>query len=149
MKRILLILPLVLTAFLATAQEEGGETPPLRPLPPSLFFTPDEAARLEAILWGKKDKVASHEVAPVAPEARPNVYLSALVYQGENDWSAWINGVKFRPGGAAKGIRVVKATERWVEMDVDTADGPTVRVRLKPNQTYLSAKDKIVDGVFP
>jgi hypothetical protein len=129
----------------ADAASKAGE------MPPSLFFTPTEAERLEALYYNKPkvSSTAVPEIAPVEAEPRPNVYLSALVYHGEKDWSAWINGVRFRPGTADKGIRPIKATARWVEMDVDTEAGPTIRVRLAPNQTYVTKTDKVVDGIVP
>lgn len=120
--------------------------------PKSLMFTEQERQRIAALLADRPVAAIGGPAAAVGappPELRPNVYLSALVYTSPGDWSAWINGLRFRPGSAEKGVRAVKATSRWVEMDIDTIDGLTVRVRLSPNQTYLSSQDKIVDGIVP
>lgn len=120
--------------------------------PKSLMFTEQERQRIAALLADRPVAAIGGPAVAVdapPPERRPNVYLSALVYTSPGDWSAWINGLRFRPGSAEKGVRAVKATSRWVEMDIDTIDGLTVRVRLSPNQTYLSSQDKIVDGIVP
>ncbi|MDK9722520.1 MAG: hypothetical protein OEL53_15195 [Rhodospirillales bacterium] len=122
--------------------------------PKSLMFTEQDRQRIAALLADRPVAAATAggpaaAVDAQAPELRPNVYLSALVYTSPGDWSAWINGLRFRPGSAEKGVRAVKATPRWVEMDIDTVEGLAVRVRLSPNQTYLSSQDKIVDGIVP
>ncbi len=128
---------------------KGREMPAF---PSSLMFTSQETEELDKMLLELERKLsgsaASPEMKPIPPEPRPNIYLSALVYSSSSDWSAWINGIRFRPGTVQGGIRPVKATARWIELDVDTNEGPTVRVRLAPNQTYLSKDDRVVDGIF-
>lgn len=161
----LLFLMALLAVQLALAEETASPAAPeesepgtttilgraMPPFPKSLLFSEQERQRIAALLAAKSTQLSSGGPAAdvTAPDPKPNVYLSALVFTSDNDWSAWINGLRFRPGGAEKGIRAVKATSRWVELDVDTIEGLTVRVRLSPNQTYLSSQDKVVDGIVP
>ncbi|MBF0267605.1 MAG: hypothetical protein HQL44_03325 [Alphaproteobacteria bacterium] len=137
----------------ATSTTLSGK--PMPEFPKTLLYTSEESDKIEAFLAelpkAFTDGDGKPKVLQDAPQedAKPNIYLSALVYHGEKDWSAWVNGMRFRPGSVEGGIRPVRATSRWVELDVDTDAGPSIRVRLSPNQTYLIKDDKVVDGIFP
>ncbi|CAA6605613.1 exported hypothetical protein [Rhodospirillaceae bacterium LM-1] len=137
----------------ATSTTLSGK--PMPQFPKTLLYTSEESDKIESFLTelpkAFTDADGKPKVLQDAPQddAKPNIYLSALVYQGEKDWSAWINGMRFRPDTVEEGIRPVRATSRWIELDVDSKAGPSIRVRLSPNQTYLTEDDKVVDGIFP
>ncbi|TAN52092.1 MAG: hypothetical protein EPN26_08325 [Rhodospirillales bacterium] len=163
-RAILLHLFFLLLAMPAWAADDAPPAAelPASPYPETLMLTPEEKAYIDLIKekLSKNPQGAVMEAAappPPPPEPRPNVYLSAMVYSSATDWAAWINGMRFGPGTVQKGIRSVRASAKWVELDVDTiakvgdeyVPGPAVRVRLSPNQTYLTKTDRVVDGLFP
>ncbi|MBF0168176.1 MAG: hypothetical protein HQL45_11155 [Alphaproteobacteria bacterium] len=161
--KVVLSLLLLFFSFSVMAADNEELPAPVRPeFPTSLMLTPEESSKIElltktisrvgAIIDAKSQGNAEAQPVP-PPMPKPNIVLSALIYTSATDWSAWINGLRYGPGSVQSGIRSVRATPRWVELDVDTlagdVEGPTVRVRLSPNQTYLSKEDRVVDGIFP
>jgi len=81
--------------------------------------------------------------------AMGNIYLSALMYLGANRWTAWINGQSFGPGAATDTIRVLGAAPHHVDLEVEMPDRPPLRLRLAPNQTYLAAEGRVIEGILP
>jgi hypothetical protein len=78
-----------------------------------------------------------------------NLYVSAIVYEGNNNWSAWINNLKVMPNFDDPVVKVISITQDNIELFIK---GGTVandrRVRLKSNQTYVPTKGKIYEGII-
>jgi hypothetical protein len=142
----------------------GGvaQTPPLAPpadetpaptLPDSLMFGPSELADIEKARKrqpGSRPSVEAAAEAVAAPvAAAPNIHLSALMYLGANRWTAWINGQQYGPGSATETIRVLAAAPNHVDLELEMHDRPPLRVRLSPNQTYLAAEGRVIEGIPP
>ncbi|MBI4969787.1 MAG: hypothetical protein HZC25_16840 [Rhodospirillales bacterium] len=155
MKRLAMALFGIVLAVPGLAQTPAPpkvEDAPAPALPASLMFSPTDLAEIEKARrrqagasglaqWGSE--------AAVPMKAMGNVYLSALMYLGANRWTAWINGQSFGPGAATDTIRVLGAAPHHVDLEVEVPDRPPLRLRLAPNQTYLAAEGRVIEGIVP
>lgn len=77
-----------------------------------------------------------------------SLFVSAIVYEGNNNWSAWLNNRRITPTFDDPIVKVISIDQDAVELFIK---GDTVandrRVRLKANQTYLPTKAKIYEGI--
>ncbi len=53
---------------------------------------------------------------PKAKEKAPTVTLDAVIYNGENDWSVWINGQKYTPARKDGQVSVKNVTPEGVRV---------------------------------
>lgn len=115
----------------------------------SLLFSPDEVVAVRnaiAALTGASTPDVNN-VPVEAKHALPNIYLSALVDFGDDQWTVWANGYRISPQHPAPGFRIVSVKENKVEI-VTEGEQP-VRFELHPYQTWRAAQHDIVEGIFP
>ena len=149
-------LPLLTTAGAAPlAAEPAGTTPPVpavvearpRKAPDNSFLFSSQALGLiEAARAG--EQLAALPRARSAPTAAADsLHLAAIVYHGPDDWRIWLNGQSFTPQARPRAIEILQVTAEAVVLAWRTGPGagPT-RIRLQPNQSYLVASGRIVEG---
>lgn len=120
--------------------------------PKSLMFTKSDFEKISiAIDEGpfSRDPAKANYEREQSIFGNGNIYVSAIVYEGNNNWSAWINNLKIMPGFDDPVIKVISITQDNIELFIK---GGTVandrRVRLKSNQTYVPTKGKIYEGIL-
>lgn len=121
-------------------------------VPASLMFSPADLAEIEKARRrqaGAPSLAEGGGEAAAPMKAMGNIHLSALMYLGANRWTAWINGQSFGPGAATDTIRVLGAAPHHVDLEVEVPDRPPLRLRLAPNQTYLAAEGRVIEGIAP
>ncbi|MCP4393757.1 MAG: hypothetical protein GY804_05755 [Alphaproteobacteria bacterium] len=76
------------------------------------------------------------------------LFVSAIVYEGNDNWSAWINNKKIMPSFDDPIVKVISINHEVVELFIkgDTVSNDR-RVRLRANQTYVPTKAKIYEGI--
>jgi hypothetical protein len=155
---LLLILALLLAASPTAAQEQAAE--PAKPLPAlgqeSIMLTKSELDALDRALAKQPHApvgalhpgAAQDEGLAQKPDAAalPDVALSALIWRGASDWTAWINGAVFSPGSVSGRLRAVDATSRHVDIEIEQPDRPPVLVRLQPGQIFHGVSGTISEG---
>ena len=122
------------------------------PLPRPLLFNEGEAGAVtRAILDFERLKVTG-TAAPVeepganAPES-PNVFVSALAYYGEGQWTVWANGYRVSPGRQPPAFTVISVNDERAEIAV--AGSKPAHFMLRPYQTWRSRFNDIVEGIVP
>lgn len=134
--------------LLLFAQVPGASASPVemnQPLPfDSLFLAPDEVQALEMLGSGQGVAAFVLPGTAAAPAPRPNLHLSAILYTGPQSWSIWINGMRLEPGAQLPGVVVRQVAADHVELLV--GNHPRL-VRLRPNQTYVTAAGMTVEGL--
>jgi len=99
-----------------------------------LFFTPQERAMLD----GQRHK-------NISPGTSGNpITVSGLVTSSRGKSTVWINQVPQRENENPQGITVLKSTARSTVVPLQLPSGK--QVRLKPGQTFDTAKDRIREG---
>jgi len=113
-----------------------------------LFNDADEFALKRAILDYERMRVtgSSVEEAVATPDS-PNIFVSALAYYGEGQWTVWANGYRVTPGHQAPGFTVVAVSEETAEIAV--GGGKPAHFALRPYQTWRSRTNDVVEGIFP
>ena len=89
------------------------------------------------------------KVRPVGPAT---LYLSAIVYIGPETWTIWLNGVRVMPDMRIGGIDIVSVGRDAVRLKMRVlTNRPPVSVRLRPNQTFVTATREVIEGAprFP
>lgn len=124
----------------ATAERKAAED--------SLLFSREVQELLEA---ARRARGAASAVpaAAGAPPARPEpgaLHLSAIVYQGPNDWQIWLNGRRFDPGAGAGPIEIRGVQPDLVRLRWRGGTGRAAEITLRPNQTYIVGSGEIVEG---
>lgn len=116
--------------------------------PTSLLFSPEALALIEAATRRRPGSAPDQSSRPLkrpalAPAA---IHLSAIVYHGPDDWRVWLNGRSFAPGARPGPVEILAVDPDGVILAVHDRSGPSRRVRLRPNQSYLPARDAVVEG---
>ena len=84
------------------------------------------------------------KVRPVGPAT---LYLSAIVYIGAETWTIWLNGVRVTPDMRIGGIDIVSVGRDAVRLEMRVlTNRPRVSVRLRPNQTFVTATRVVIEG---
>ena len=84
------------------------------------------------------------KVRPVGPAT---LYLSAIVYIGPETWTIWLNGVRVTPDMRIGGIDIVSVGRDAVRLEMRVlTNRPRVSVRLRPNQTFVTATREVIEG---
>ena len=118
--------------------------PAAEPLPDaSLLFSPAEVVAIRRAL--NHTATAADEQASVVVTTVPNIHVSAIADLGDGHWTVWANGWRITPGHQPPGFQVVSVHDDEVDLIVD--DGPGVRVRLHPSQTWRAAYHDVVEGI--
>lgn len=152
---------LLAAAAPALGQEGVVRAPGAKPeatsdAPLSLMFLPAERDELLKALARRpvRGDVARLSVGPVLlspKEAEPprllrNLYLSAILYSGAQDWAVWLNGLKMRPGDTAEDFEIKSVTPDHVDVEVPMGRDGRKPFRLFPYQTLIAEKGTVVEG---
>jgi hypothetical protein len=114
----------------------------------SLLFSSTALAQIEAARRGEgrlpqPDGTAAS--AARAPAAMPaTIHLSAIVYHAPDDWRIWLNGQSFTPAATPGALEILAVTADTVRLAWRGA--PARRFELQPNQSYLAASGRVVEG---
>jgi len=105
-------------------------------LPPSLFFSPEEVAAIEAALWQRAQGRAPEAAAPPAAAAPPrSLRLGAIIRFGPDRWTIWLNGERVTPANLPRAVRAIAVRPDAVTLDwFDVRRGTLVQVMLRPYQ---------------
>jgi hypothetical protein len=112
---------------------ENGFTPSYGRFQYSLFFTPEEIARMKKVLdlvdsqrgQSTPDIQANDDfnqlleqavTAPVEPQPYPNFHLSSLTYKGPDTWVFWLNDKKYTPKKLPPDMTVLAISSRSVTL---------------------------------
>ncbi|SDF75274.1 hypothetical protein SAMN05216241_102228 [Limimonas halophila] len=117
-----------------TAETEGGDAADQAPQKPAL-----------ALENTTPTSNGASEPADPAPPPGP-VQLDALVYLGPGTWTFWLDGKRFTPGRAPRGFTVERVTNRSVTLRWRPGGQRSYRFTLRPRQTFIPARGKVVDG---
>jgi len=116
----------------------------------SFMFNSQEAGELAKALADfermKSTGNAVEETAAPPPDV-PNIYVSALAYYGEGQWTVWANGYRIVPGKQAPNFSVVSVNEDRAEIAVGGTK--PARFMLHPYQTWRARYNDIVEGIVP
>ena len=147
--------PAVTAAMLLTASVglATAEQPPAprKTAGDSLLFSAEALALIESARRGER---AVPKAAATGTAWRPTLpavlHLSAIVWHAPDDWRIWLNGESFTPADAPGPVEVVRVTPDAVRLawHADPA-GPPHRFELRPNQSYLIASGRVVEGRRP
>lgn len=134
-----LCLGLAAAAATPVVAQTVPQTAPQRP-PPSLFFTPDEVAVLDAAIRARmlpQPHAAPAARTPEGPAVRV-LRLGAIIRFGADRWTVWLNGERVTPGNLPDQIRAISVFDDMVRMDwFDQRRGTSVRVELRPYHEML------------
>ncbi len=128
-----------------------GSAAPRKAAEDSLLFAPRSLALIEAARHGGGEPRGDATARPVA-RSQPSlvtrvIHLSAIVYHAPDDWQVWLNGRRFTPTAPAGPIEIVEVTAASVALIWRSGPGARpVRIRLQPNQSFLTANCEIVEG---
>ncbi|MDX2028648.1 MAG: hypothetical protein SFW62_08435 [Alphaproteobacteria bacterium] len=105
-------------------------------LPPSLFFTPEEAKQIEVLAEQRAREDASGS----------DIHLGAVMYYGPQDWTLWLRGEAWTPATERADLRVLdvgpgEAKLAWT----DTSNAEVQEITLRPHQTYQTLTGKIIE----
>ena len=135
----------------ASAARLPAAEPPLAPAPApgkSLLFAPADASAIsKAIADFERTKTTGVVAEDVRPPDVPNIYVSALAYYGEGEWTVWANGYRIVPNRQPPDFTVISVTQDSAEISVSGSH--PARFVLHPYQTWLSQSDDVVEGIFP
>lgn len=117
----------------------------------SLFFTPNQ---LVSIMRANQGFIAPREAfdktnqSDKPLDSGPRVItLSAIIYNGKNDWTVWLNGEKVTPKNIPDRIMGITVKPDRVHLRwMDIGNQRIVNITLRPNQQYLLDSDTIVLG---
>jgi hypothetical protein len=121
----------------------------------SLFFTPEDIARMKQVLNPVESqrgqstpdaeanddftKLLEHSVTePSEPPIYPNFHLSSLTYKGPNAWVFWINGSKYTPKILPPDMTVQAISSRSVTLAWSPSYIATAHARWKANEINRS-----------
>ncbi|HQS31393.1 MAG: hypothetical protein B7Y03_00310 [Polaromonas sp. 24-62-144] len=88
--------------------------------------------------------------APPKPQAVvADLYLSAILYVGPQNWVIWVNGRPLRAGDQHGALRVLKVSAAQVQLTVENGEGEarTPVITLRPMQAYLASTYRVVDRI--
>jgi len=88
------------------------------------------------------------------------ITLNSLLYMGENQWSAWINGTRFSPqklealpritlqdiNKDRAIIQITPLQQAQTSNESPATEDASYRVSLLPNQSYILADQKVLEG---
>ncbi len=163
---VLLGVALLLPVAPAAAPESSDIPPP----PPSLLLSDADLQAIMEALYGGDEEEEVEEVVVIEPEpvavepailetvpppirtkVRPvgpaTLYLSAIVYIGPGAWTIWLNGVRITPDMRIGGIDILSVGRDAVRLEMRVfTNRPPVSVRLRPNQTFVTATREVIEG---
>jgi len=123
---------IVMTGCCVASLAQAAEAPNT-----SLFFTPDNVQKVEALLLQK----------PIEKNANADVHLGAVFYYGPAEWVVWLQGERWTPDTRHDDIRIIDVAPELVHVQITSASGGPLRdVSLKPHQTYQLSTGRIVEG---
>ncbi len=141
----------VIVALLCAGTIAHADDAPPAPSNRSLLFNSADASAIARAIgdYERSKKVGVPVVADdqAPPPAVPNIFVSALAYYGEGEWTVWANGYKIVPGRQAPDFSVVSVSADKVEIVV-AGDSPA-RFTLQPYQTWRSRSRDVVEGIVP
>jgi len=78
------------------------------------------------------------------------VQLTAMIYVSAVEWTLWLSGERIEPGRLPAHFSDLRVTPNYIDISVIRRPGTApVPVRLRPNQTFLVAEQRIIeDGGF-
>ena len=162
--------------LLAVAPAAASESSGIPPAPLSLLLSDADLQVIMEALYGgdEEDEVEEAEdieevvviepkpvaAEPAIPETAPppirrkvrpvgpaTLYLSAIVYIGPETWTIWLNGVRVTPDMRIGGIDIVSVGRDAVRLKMRVlTNRPPVSVRLRPNQTFVTATREVIEG---
>ncbi|HIJ38901.1 MAG TPA: hypothetical protein HPP80_08405 [Rhodospirillaceae bacterium] len=122
---------------------------------PSLLFTPDEVAAIERAMGGSdkgnaaaEEQTGTGEAEEKKSGAQPNIYVSAVMEIGKDDWTVWANGYRIKADHQPPGFQVVGVRNNVVDIVVQQGD-QTYKLKLQPFQTWRSAHHDVIEGIVP
>jgi hypothetical protein len=141
-------LVLAAIALLAAGPAAGGEpSAPRKQAGDSLLFSSAALALIESARRGDRAAPAAAAAPTVARSAPLAIHLSAIVYHAPDDWRIWLNGQSFTPAAAPGTLEILAVTAGMVRLAWHGGPGPQPRrFELEPNQSYLVASGRIVEG---
>jgi hypothetical protein len=110
----------------------------------SLLFSSTALAQIEAARRGEGLPPQPDGTAASAARAPAAIHLSAIVYHAPDDWRIWLNGQSFTPAATPGALEILALTADTVWLAWRGA--PARRFELQPNQSYLAASGRVVEG---
>jgi len=110
---------------------------------PSLLLTEEEVNHIRESLSGREKGNLEESFKG------KNLYLSAIIYVDESNWSLWLNNKIIRPETLSDidGFHLEKVTPQGAKFSWTPPDTVIpATFTLHPYQTYLTKNQKIVDG---
>lgn len=142
--------PILAGALLVAIAASAALAGPRKTDHDSLLFSSAALALIDAARRGE-DSPRNAEQAAAAPIGRaaapPAIHLSAIVYHAPDEWRIWLNGQSFTPASAPGRIEILAVTAGTVRLAWHGE--PARRFDLQPNQTYLVASGRTVEGRLP
>jgi hypothetical protein len=62
--------------------------------------------------------------------------LNGILYRSDNQWTTWINGVRYTPGDIPEGFFILRVTQQEVEID---AGGEIIVLKIKDSAVGTSS----------
>lgn len=115
-----------------------------------LFYEGDAHALSQAIRDFDRMRVTGavvEEKQAEAPPDVPNIFVSALAYYGEGDWTVWANGYRVTPTRQPPQFSVIAVNADKAEIAV--GGSKPARFFLRPSQTWRSRTNDVVEGIVP
>ncbi len=156
--RLLLTTALALVSLSAFAQDGDVQSTPepapaeidLQTLPSTLLLSLEEMVNIEAaIADGPLARTPrDQEDDPARFRLRDNLYVSAIVYAGPQDWTVWINGRPLSPGTPSGIFEVLEVGPTHVRVAVPWGEGGTRTVMLRSHQTFVPRRGDVLEGRY-
>lgn len=125
----------LLTAIFLIGHTAGASAQPLG----RLFFSPAERDRLDQLRNG-----SAIDNVQVGQTPSEQITLNGIVRRSSGKTTAWINQMPQRDNENPQGIIVLKSTAKSPVVPLQLSSDK--QVRLKPGQTFDSAKGKVREG---
>lgn len=133
-------------------QDAGATAPPLdlETLPATLLLGVEEMVNIEtAIASGPLARMGSaDETDPTRFRLRHNLYVSAILYVGPDDWTVWVNGQAIGPEAPPGLFEVIEVGPAFVRLAVPWGEGGTRDVLLRTHQTFVPRRGDVLEGRY-
>lgn len=95
-----------------------------------------EWPRASLFLSAREEQQAQSAARQAFP-AGGGLRLGAILYFGEDDWTLWLQGEKWRPDTRRDDLRILSVTPQAVELIWRDENGEDVKLTLHPNESSL------------
>jgi hypothetical protein len=90
-----------------------------------------------SLFFNLREEQQALSAARQAFPAGGGLRLGAILYFGEDDWTLWLQGEKWRPDTRRDDIRILSVTPQAVELIWRDENGEEVKLKLHPNESAL------------